>query len=191
MDAIGMAHAYCGDGKGKSTAAFGLVLRAVSHGRRVVVLQFLKGTDRYGEVRLVRRAPFRDLVTLEQFGRACARPERPDCRGCTACHVDPSAPAEEDRAGARKGLARARRAAARRDLHLLVLDEILYAVAFGLLSSEEVCDLLDSRVESLEVVLTGNPLPDSIERRCDYVCVFHNRKHHISGGAVSVRGVDQ
>ncbi|RKY15369.1 MAG: cob(I)yrinic acid a,c-diamide adenosyltransferase [Planctomycetota bacterium] len=181
-----MIHAYYGDGKGKTSAAFGLALRAVMRGFPVAVVQFLKGTTRYGEVRA---APLFN-IEVHQFGRACVHPERPNCKGCTDCHINPNAPEPDDFRNAERALETAEKLSQR--VKLLILDEVLYALAFGLVGEERLVSFL-SRVKGTdcEVVLTGNPLPESLKTLCDYISHFKNRKHHIEKGLVSVVGVDQ
>ena len=181
-----MIHAYYGDGKGKTSAAFGLALRAAMRGFPVAVIQFLKGTTRYGEV----KAASAFNIEIRQFGRPCIHPERPNCRGCTDCHIDPNAPEPQDFRNAKKALETAERLS--QEVRLLILDEVLYALAFGLVSEERLVSFLRRIKETdCEVVLTGNPLPESVRSLCDYISHFQNRKHHIEKGLVSVVGVDQ
>ncbi len=181
-----MIHAYYGDGKGKTSAAFGLALRAVMRGFPVAVVQFLKGTTRYGEVRAV--PAFN--IEIHQFGRPCVHPERLNCKGCTDCHINPNAPEPEDFRNAKKALETAEKLSQK--AKLLILDEVLYALAFGLVSEERLLSFLRQvKKTDCEVVLTGNPLPESVGALCDYISHFQNRKHHIQKGIVSVVGVDQ
>lgn len=181
-----MIHAYWGDGKGKTSAAFGLALRAAMRGLRVNIVQFLKGTKRYGEVR-ASAAPNIPNIKIYQFGRPCLHPKRPDCRGCQDCHTDPQNPAEQDILNAHKALNTASKLAEQSDL--IVLDEVLYAIAFGLIEEHRLLTLLKNA--NCEWVLTGNPLSESLRRICDYISHFINRKHHIQKGLVSIIGIDQ
>ena len=178
-----MIHAYWGNGKGKTSAAFGLALRAAMRGWRVEVVQFLKGTTRYGEVRAA--PPF--SINIHQFGRECLHPERPNCRGCTDCHIDPQNPKEEDYRNAAAALKKASLLAS--NAQLLILDEVLYALAFGLINENDLLRLLQQA--KCEVVLTGNPLTDPVRKLCHYVSRFVSIKHHIEQGHVSVVGIDQ
>jgi cob(I)alamin adenosyltransferase len=163
---------YTGNGKGKTTAAFGLALRVIGGGGRAVVIQFLKGRKGVGEFRAQRMLPG---LKVAQFGRAG--------------FVDPRKPRPADFARARRGLEAAKKAlSSKRPPELLVLDEANVALAFGLLGEGEVLALLDSAPEGTDVVLTGRGAPKSVIRRAELVTEMREAKHPFGGGVLARKG---
>ncbi len=157
---VGTVQVYTGGGKGKTTAALGLALRALGHGRKVLFLQFMKGSRRYGEVRMARNLPGLDVL---QYGRTCF-----------VCREKPD---PKDVALAQRGLRKARQAVLGRQYDLIVLDEINVAMDYGLIDSKDVLALLDAKPEETEIVLTGRHAPPSIRRRADLVSEIREVKH--------------
>jgi cob(I)alamin adenosyltransferase len=169
----GRVQVYTGDGKGKTTAAIGLAVRAAGHGLRTYVGQFLKGLP-YGELTALRDHP---LITIEQYGtRQCLR--REDI-------------AEEDRERARDGLEHGRAALASGRYDLVVLDEINVAVWFGLVSNDEVVALIDGRPAAVELVLTGRYAPADVMARADLVTEMREVKHYFRDGVPAREGIER
>ena len=168
----GLVQVYTGKGKGKTTAALGLALRAAGHGLRVHIVQFLKGWPDRGELRSIERLPG---VTLREFGR----------QG----FVDPRHPQPADYELAGQALAEARAALAG-DVDLLILDEANVALLFGLVSLEDVLALLDARPAHVEVVLTGQGAPQGLIERADLVTEMSLVKHPYDAGVPARRGID-
>jgi cob(I)alamin adenosyltransferase len=164
---------YTGDGKGKTTAALGLALRASGHGLHTYIGQFMKG-QRYGELEALRDHP---LITLEQYGdpRCIHREE------VTTEHV----------AQARRGLEQARKAMLSGDYDLIVLDEVNVSIWFGLLETEDVLALLDQKPEHVEVVLTGRRAPQALIDRADLVTEMREVKHYYQQGVKARAGVER
>ena len=126
----GMIQVYTGDGKGKTTAALGLACRAVGHGLKVYMIQFLKGNMEYGEIETAQKlAPY---LTIKQMGRGRLM-ERDE-------HPEP-----EDIRAAQEGVALAREVLQNGDYDIVILDEINVAVDLGLVNTEEVLRLIDER----------------------------------------------
>ncbi len=172
-DQIGLVQVYTGDGKGKTTAALGLILRAAGNGMRSYIGQFLKGRQ-YGELESLKRlAP---LVTLEQYGLNS---------WVHADHVTP-----EQRAAAQAGLAQARAALLSGDYDLVILDEVNVAIFFGLLTEAEVLDLIDNRPLQVELVLTGRRAPQSIIDRADLVTEMREVRHPYTRGIAARQGIE-
>jgi cob(I)alamin adenosyltransferase len=169
----GLIHVYTGDGKGKTTSALGLALRAAGHGRRTYIGQFLKGQD-YGELRAVERLG--GLVTIEQYGKP------------TFLHAE-KATAEDVRM-AREGLAAARRAMSGGAYDIVVLDEVNVALHFELVTVQDVLALLDDKPPGVELVLTGRRVPDEILARADYVTEMRELKHPYAQGIAARRGIE-
>lgn len=172
----GLVLVYTGNGKGKTTAAFGLALRAIGHGGAVYVVQFMKGPERtYGETEAARRF-LGEWLTVVQSGR-----DR---------FVDRAHPEPEDRELARQGLEQARRAMLSGRYQLVVLDEVNVAVDFGLLSVKDVLDLLDDRPPDVDVVLTGRHAPPEVQARADMVSEVREIKHHYRQGVPGRAGIE-
>lgn len=167
----GIVHIYTGNGKGKTSTALGLVLRAVGHGARVGIIQFLKGWEFYGELKGLSFLP---QVDLERTGRAT--------------FVDKKAPRAEDYTEAAKGMALAEEWILSGTYDLIVLDEINVAVHYGLVSWEDLKHLLEKRPNHVEVVLTGRHASDDACRFADLVTVMEERKHPFSKGLKAARG---
>ena len=171
----GLVQVYTGEGKGKTTAALGLCLRAAGHGMRSVVLQFMKGQIDYGELRSVER--FGGLITIIQGGRPnFVSRENPD---------------PEDVRLVRETFARARALVAEPGLDLLVLDEINVALDFGLIGIDEVADLIRSRRRGLELVLTGRGAPPDIIAIADLVTEMREVKHYWKNGVTCRTGIER
>ena len=171
----GYLQVYTGNGKGKTTAALGLALRAAGHGQATFIGQFLKG-QRYGELRSVRRLS--PLVAIRQFGR----------RGFV--HVTRN-PDDEDVRRARRGLAACQRAMLSGKYRIVVLDEINVALHFRLLERADVERLLDEKPAEVELVLTGRYAPAWLIRRADLVTVMENRKHYYDQGVGARVGIEK
>jgi len=147
---LGVVHLYTGSGGGKTVAALGLAMRALGHGQKVVMIQFLKGRKDIGEYKIQERLG--PNYEVHQFGK----PE----------FVDPKNLKPEDYALARKGLEFAKKAL-KREPDLLILDEINLAAAGGLIKVEDVLELLENVPMRTIVVLTGRLAPDEFINRAD------------------------
>jgi len=170
---LGLVQVYTGNGKGKTTAALGLALRAFGHGLRVYVGQVLKGTS-YGELAGAERlAP---LVTIEQYGL----PEQ--------VHADEPSP--EQRAAAREGLAKAKEALAGARYDIVILDELAVALNYGLVSEAEVLAAIDERPPHVELVITGRNAPASVLDRADLVSEIREVRHPFSTGVEARPGIE-
>lgn len=185
-------HYYFGRGKGKTTAALGLAMRAAGHGMRALVVQFMKTSNRYGELRSFRKLG--DRVEIRQMGRPCRNPARDEngfvCDGCMLCHVDPSAPDPEDVECARHALEAGREALASGDYELVILDEAGYAVEMGLVAGSSVVEALSSRAEDVEAVVTGGARIEELVEASHYASEFVELKHHYQDGISEVMGID-
>lgn len=173
----GLVLVHTGNGKGKTTAALGLALRAWGDGLCVLVLQFIKSGGSYGECR-----------GLAALAAADGRMELRSCgRGFTMRgHVPP----EEHSRAAREALADARAAIESGRYDLIVLDEINYAVKFGLLRVEDVIGLLDARPAELHLVLTGRDAAPEVIARADLVTEMRLVKHPYQAGVKAQRGIE-
>ena len=170
---IGYVHVYTGNGKGKTTAALGLCLRAVGAGYRVYIAQFMKAGD-YSELRALQRLG--DQVTLEQFGSGRF------VRGT---------PSEEDRQKARKGLQSALTALKGGGYQMVILDECLVALNQGLLSMDELQSILDLRPPAVELILTGRHAPSHVTAQADLVTEMQEVKHYFHQGIMARDGIEK
>jgi cob(I)alamin adenosyltransferase len=169
----GYVQLYTGDGKGKTTAALGLALRASGRGLRTYIGQFMKG-QQYGELDAMRDHP---LITIEQYG---------DVR---CIHRDEVTP--EHVAQAHRGLERARDAMGSGEYDIVVLDEVSVAIWFGLLTVHEVLAFLDQRPEHVEVILTGRRAPSELIDRADLVTEMREIKHYYQQGVMARKGIER
>jgi cob(I)alamin adenosyltransferase len=168
-----MIQIYIGNGKGKTTAALGLAMRAAGHGLRVLIIQFMKGKINYGELETVKKL---ENISIEQHGR-------PD-------FVNPEKPDPEDVRLAEKGLSRAREAVMSNDYDVLVLDEINVAVSFGLLKVADVVKLLEKAPKNVELILTGRYMPEEFARYADLITECREVKHYFNKGTTARKGFD-
>jgi cob(I)alamin adenosyltransferase len=169
----GLIHVYTGDGKGKTSAALGLALRAAGHGWRTYVGQFLKGQE-YGELEAARLLAGR--LTIEQYGKP------------SFIRADKVTP--EDVRLAQEGLARACQAMRSATYDIVVLDEINVALFFDLVTVGDVLSVIDQKPDGVELVLTGRRVPDEILARADYVTVMQEAKHPYQQGIAARQGIE-
>ncbi|MBA3824751.1 MAG: cob(I)yrinic acid a,c-diamide adenosyltransferase [Ktedonobacterales bacterium] len=172
----GLLIVYTGGGKGKTTAALGMALRAVGYGHRVLIVQFIKGSWHYGELTSIQRlAP---EVELLQGGEGFVG------------IVDDKLPIEDHVAAAQAALAMARTKIATDVYDLVILDEINYAVQLGLITLEEVKQLVAARPTRLDLVLTGNHAHEDLIAMADLVTEMREIKHPYQQGQSAKKGID-
>jgi cob(I)alamin adenosyltransferase len=164
---------YTGDGKGKTTAAFGLALRAAGHGWSVLIVQFMKGDPNYGEIVSAQQVKG---ITVAQTG--------------LATFVERGNPGKEDLAEARRGMELARKALASGGYRLVILDELNVAVDYGLVSLDDVLSLVDSCPADVELVVTGRGAKPALLARAELVSEVRELKHPYQKGIVSRVGID-
>jgi cob(I)alamin adenosyltransferase len=168
----GFVQIYTGNGKGKTTAALGLAVRAAGRGLRVFIGQFAKGMF-YGELEALKR--FQPQITLRQYGRRCF------------IEADPT---EEDVRLAREGWEEILSLLEQGEYDLLIIDEIGIALHYGLVSLEEVGELIRRKPESLELVLTGRKIPEELYREADLVTEMREIKHYYNAGIQARKGIE-
>lgn len=171
----GYIQVYTGNGKGKTTAALGLALRAAGHGFKTYIGQFLKGCD-YGELHTAEKQL--PLITIKQFGK----------KGFVHVTDDPDA---EDIKRAEKGLSACRKAMLSGTYKIVVLDEIFVALYFRLLTEEKVLDFINHKPENVELVLTGRYAPESITAKADLVTEMKDIKHYYDAGVQARNGIEK
>ena len=165
---------FTGDGKGKTTAALGMALRAAGHGLPVAIVQFIKADGTVGEIQAMARLPG---VTIVQTGR-----------GFLPKPGDPALTAHQ--AAAREGLDQARRIVAAGQARLVILDEICVAVARGLLDEADVLAVLRQAPAGTCIVLTGRGASESLLAAADTVTEMREVKHGLQRGIAAQAGVE-
>lgn len=173
----GLVHLYTGDGKGKTTAALGLALRALGRDRKVAVVQFLKRTKlKTGEIVFAEKMDV--PLSIRQFGasRFATKEEK--------------SMVEESGQTVERGWEVARELVTSGDYDLIVLDEITHVVRNGQVQLEDLIELVKNKVPSLELVLTGRHAPPELQDVCDYVTEMKEIKHPYRNGIRAREGTE-
>ncbi len=166
-----MIHLYCGNGKGKTTAAMGLALRAAGRGKPVVIAQFLKG-ENSGERRILERLPQVNLLPLPetiQFTFAMSKEEKEKEKVRYQCMLKEIADAAQV-------------------CELLILDEVCAAVNTGMISLQAILQLLDEL--TCEIVMTGREPVQELKQRADYITCMEKVKHPYDEGICAREGIE-
>ena len=169
----GLVQVFSGNGKGKTSAAMGTVLRAVGQGLRVFIIFFMKGKYPYGEQKALSHLP---NVTMARFG--------------LLSFVDPKNVKEEEKKEARKALAAAREAMLSGEYDLVVLDEVNIAAAWGLVGVTEVVQLIHDKPEAVELILTGRYADPELNKLADLVTEMLDIKHPYEKGVLARPGFE-
>lgn len=169
----GFVQVYTGNGKGKTTAAFGLALRAIGRGLKVYIIQFIKGGFDYGELYVVDRLP---NLTLKAFGRGKFVVAKP--------------PEGKDVGFAREAFELAKKVVMSGEYDLVVLDEVNVAMSLGLIGVGEVLELVRDKPVHVEVVLTGRGAPDELVEVADLVTEMREVKHPYRKGVAARKGIE-
>lgn len=163
---------YTGEGKGKTTAALGLAVRATCSGMKVIMLQFLKGVD-YSELKAPQCLP---NFTIEQHGGGCL--------------VGKEA-AREDRVLAATGLARLGQVVSSGEYGMVIADELNVALSMNLFQTDEVLEVIGTRNPHTELIITGRYAPREIIDLADLVTVMTEVKHYYHNGVMAREGIEK
>jgi cob(I)alamin adenosyltransferase len=169
----GYVQVYTGDGKGKTTAALGLALRAAGAGLKVLIAQFVKGQP-YSELNAI--AHFSDLITLKQYGRQ---------------RFIRNTPEPEDIRVAREGLEEVRHLLISGEYNVVILDEANIAVHYRLFSVEQLLELIDAKPEDVELIITGRYADNRIVEKADLVTEMKEVKHYYKRGVEARKGIEE
>ncbi len=169
----GYLHVYTGNGKGKTTAAFGLALRAAGAGLRTYIAQFVKGRE-YGEHRALARLS--DLITIKQYGNRFF------------LHRDPD---PEDIRIARNGLEEVRKVMLSGNYDIIILDEADIATYYNLFSVEDLLELIHTRPQNIEMVITGRYADQRVMEEADLVTEMKEIKHYYKQGVMARDGIEK
>jgi len=162
---------YTGDGKGKTTAALGLALRAAGAGLKIYIGQFVKGKH-YSELNALKKIK---NIKLEQFGRTC---------------FVRKTPSKEDVESAKNGLEKIKKIIAQKIYDVVILDEVNIALKFKLLELKDIVSLIKKTPEKMELVLTGRNAPNAILKIADLVSEIKEKKHYYKKGIKARRGIE-
>ena len=168
----GYIHVYTGNGKGKTTAAFGLALRAVGAGKKVFFAQFVKG-KMYAEIEAVQK--YLPAITIKQYGHDCFIINE---------HK------KKDIDAARKGLMEIARIIQSDVYDMIVLDEADIAIYYNLFSSQELIDIIHNRKETTEIIITGRYATPDIIEIADLVTEMREIKHYYTKGVEARKGIE-
>ncbi len=169
----GYIHVYTGNGKGKTTASMGLMVRALGHGLKVYMGQFMKG-QRYGE-----------LNTLEKLGVSVER------FGTENCIISPEHVTDLDLAKAKEGYKKVEKILLGKKYDLVVLDEICVSTYFNLITVEEILHLMKIKPKETELVLTGRYAPKEVIEAADLVTEMKEIKHYYNSGVMARDGIER
>jgi len=170
---LGKVHVVTGPGKGKTTAAFGLAMRAAGHGFRVCVVQFMKSGMTTGEAVAVKSIP---KIQVFQYG--------------TGRFIDPNRPTKDDIRCANEALDHVRKLLESDECEVLIMDEVNLVASYHIIDPGELLTMLKSRKKGIEVVLTGRGAPQEFVDYADYVSYIDDRKHPFRDGARARKGIE-
>ena len=168
----GYVHVYTGNGKGKTTAAIGLALRAAGAGLKVFIAQFVK-SEEYSEINALKR--FSDLITCRQYGSGCWIYKEPG---------------SDDVLCARNGLEDVRRIITGGQYDVVILDEANIATHYGLLAANDLVGLIDMKPAHLELIFTGRYADPWLIERADLCTEMREVKHYYQKGILARKGIE-
>ncbi len=170
---MGYIHVYTGNGKGKTTAAFGLALRAICAGKKVYIGQFIKGM-KYSELDAVKYLP---NLKIEQYGRNCFIKNKPT---------------QEDIELARNGLNKIKKVIENGMYDIVILDEVNVAVYYNLFTANDVIDVISKipKERDIEIILTGRYAPQEFIEIADLVTEMKEIKHYYQKGVMARKGIE-
>jgi cob(I)alamin adenosyltransferase len=168
-----MVHVYTGDGKGKTTAAIGLAIRAVGVGFKVLMVQFIKNGE-YSEIKALNR--FSDFITIKQFGLG---------------HFIKGVPSAEDFNAAQIGIKETESIICSGKYNMVILDEANVAVKLGLFSVDDLLYIIDNKPGNVELVITGRDAEQKLIEKADLVTEMKEIKHYFRKGVMARIGIEK
>jgi cob(I)alamin adenosyltransferase len=170
----GYIQIYTGNGKGKTTAAFGQALRAAGSGLKTFIVQFMKNSP-YGAIQIFEQIP--NWVTFEHYGN-------------DSFVFSNIAAGEKDIYMAQQAFHRARKAMSSGKFDIVIMDEVCVAIFFELLKTQDLLSLLEEKPGSVELILTGRYCPLELIERADLVTEMQEIKHYYQKGVVARKGIE-
>jgi cob(I)alamin adenosyltransferase len=169
----GLVQVFTGNGKGKTTAAIGTIVRAAGHGFKVCLISFMKGAYAYGEYKTLAKLP--DIM-IKQYG--------------LRKFIDPAKINPEEKEQAKAALTAARKAVTSGDFDLVVLDEVNIAVCYNLIGLEDIISLIEDKLPSVDIILTGRYADPKILALADLVTEMVKVKHPFDNGVKARKGIE-
>lgn len=169
----GYIQVYTGHGKGKTTAALGLAIRAAGAGLKVFIAQFIKMGE-YSEIKALKR--FEDLITVEQFGKG---------------RFIKGKPSPEDIKAAQKGLEKTREILSSGKHHVVIMEEANVAAKIGLFSVQDILKIMAVKPQDVELVITGRGADSRIIEKADLVTEMKEIKHYFQKGVAARVGIEK
>lgn len=176
MDFKGYIQVYSGNGKGKTTAALGLALRAAGRGMKTYIAQFMKKTE-YGELWAIRNY-LQEFITIEQFGL----PE---------FHTTGEKISREERNAALAGIEAVKRAIAGNEYQIVIMDEVNVALYFKIIDIDTVLEIMEQKPDRVELILTGRNAPAEIQKQADLVTEMLEIKHYYTQKVPARPGIEK
>ncbi len=170
----GYIQVYTGNGKGKTSAAIGISVRAAGAGLKTYFVQFMKVFP-YSEIESLKQLS--EFIEVEQFGKDdfIFRKEEPN---------------EEEKKEAKQGLVRAEEKMLSGEFDLVILDEICVSIYFKLFAIEQVLSFIEKKPDKVELILTGRYCPEAILEKADLISNIEEVKHYYTQGVLSRKGID-
>lgn len=172
----GYIQVYTGNGKGKTTAALGLALRAAGRGKKTYIAQFMKKGE-YGELLSVAKY-LKDFITIEQFG-------------LPGFHYSGEEVTEEERMAAKEGVKAINKAIESKKYDIIILDEVNVLLHFGIITINSILEIIERKPENIELVLTGRNVPGEILERADLVTEMKEVKHYYTKDVPARLGIEK
>ncbi len=169
----GYIQVYTGNGKGKTTAALGLAIRAAGAGLKVFIAQFIKMGE-YSELKALKR--FKDLITVEQFGRG---------------RFIKGKPSAADIKAAQKGMEKIKAILSSGEHHVVIMEEANVAAELGLLSVKDILAIMTEKPKDVELVITGRGADSRIIDKADLVTEMKEVKHYFQKGVTARIGIEK
>ncbi|QEK11048.1 cob(I)yrinic acid a,c-diamide adenosyltransferase [Crassaminicella thermophila] len=169
----GYIHVYTGNGKGKTTAALGLALRAAGAGKKIFIAQFVKSME-YSEIKALKS--LKDSIDIKLYGHGCFITKNPD---------------KKDILAAQEALKKVRNILVSNKYDIVILDEITIAIFYNLLSTQDVLSLLEDKPDHVELIITGRYCPQEIIDKAHLVTEMKEIKHYYTQGVLSREGIDK
>lgn len=204
----GQVQVYTGDGKGKTTAALGLALRAIGQGFKVFIVQYMKGGAYTGEY--ISAKNYLPNIEIAQFGRPCIKQQKQlkidgfspkgslnttifdfvrddiDCGSCRYCFLNDAVQKDY----VQEAFKKTAEVVLSGNYDLIILDEINVALSLGLLDQDELLELIKKKPKAVELILTGRDAPEELLKIADLVTEMKPHKHYFEKGQMARRGVE-
>jgi cob(I)alamin adenosyltransferase len=168
-----MVHVYTGDGKGKTTAAIGLAIRAIGAGFKVLMVQFIKNGE-YSEIKALSK--FSDSIIIKQFGLG---------------HFIKGVPSAEDFNAAQIGIEETESIVRSGKYNMVILDEANVAVRLGLFSVDDLLYIIDNKPDNVELIITGRDAEQKLIEKANLVTEMKEIKHYFRKGVVARVGIEK